>query len=338
MLDKLVFHQGDYVYIRFKALIWQSNCLISHSTIFYSSMKLLETIYLNIEPSKPLVVSLKGVIDLGDRALENFFGEIVKTKMRPIIFVHNESFSDNIIQSILRLEIEKRPRYASDPTELGVLKVSCSANDDKVVNGLLRKIEKAELDFLKKAISGCCKSVNQRLLSTVVSANVEFDAAKIISEPHVFIWLCLFMADKIMEFIKEKFIGDSFNPNSSNIKLLAVSLRGSPFASAISYLINKGYDTIDHLGPRHKLFDVELFDNFKRGIQYIYIGDFVVGGTEIKIAQAYAELLGCELNYAFVLSSFLDPEVFKENFTLIPLTRINDVVPAAEYKLTDSND
>jgi hypothetical protein len=224
MLDKLVFHEGDYVYIRFKALIWHSNCLIEHSTVFSSSMKLLEDIYSNIEPTKPLVVSFKGVVDLGDKALDNFFGEIVNKTKRPIIFIHNESFSDNIIQAILRLDADNRPRYESDISELGVLKVCCSVAEDNVVKELIKKVDKAEDTFLKKAISGCHKRIDQRLLSTVVSANVEFDAAKIISEPHVFIWICLFMADKISAFIKTFLIGEQSNPNPSNPNCLKYKL------------------------------------------------------------------------------------------------------------------
>lgn len=336
MINKLLIHKGDYVYIRFKALIWHSNCLIKNTTVLQSSIKLLEEIYKNCFPTLPLIVSFRGVIDT-ERPLENFFSETVYAIKRPIIFIHNESFDENIVQSILRIDLSKRPQYGSDQEEKDVIKVCCTTKEDSIVKGLINKIEIAEQDFLKSAILSCHKSINQRLLSTVVSANVEFDAAKIISEPALFVWVCLFMADKISSFIKDKMLGDNLNNDSSNIKLLAVSLRSSPFASAVSFLINRGYDTIDHLGPKHKLFDIELLENFKRGIQYIYIGDFAVGGTEIKIAQAYAELLGCELNYAVVLSSLLDPEVFKENFTLIPLTRINDIVPSAEYKLTESN-
>jgi hypothetical protein len=335
MIDKIVIHKGDYAYIRFKALIWHSNCLIKHQTILQSSIKLLEEIYLNIFPEIPLVVSFKGVVDT-ERPLENFFSEVVSVKKRPLIFVHNESFSDNIIQSITRItENSRRPKYESDPTELDVLKISCGPSEEKIIKGLIKKIEIAEIEFLKKAIFNCHKRVNKRLVSTIVSANVEFDAAKIISEPHVFTWICLFMADKISELIRDAFHGEAYNPNSSNIKLLAVSLRASPFASAVSYLVNKGYDTIDHLGPRHKLFDVEVFENFKKGTQYIYVGDFVIGGTEIKIAKAYAELLGCELNHAVVLGSSLSPDVFKESFSLTTLTRINDIVPDAEYKLLE---
>ena len=338
MIDKLIIHKGDYIYIRFKALIWHSNCLIKHQTILQSSINLLEKIYLDIYPDLPLVVSLRGVVDT-ERPFENFFSETVSVKIRPLIFIHNESFGDKVVESILRItEPTKRPKQEADPEEFDVIKVCCTSSQNDIVKGLVKKIEKVEQKFLVDAIKSCHKKVKHRLLSTVVAANVEFDAAKIVSEPSIFIWVCLFMADKILEFIKDKSQTESFNPNFSNIKLLAVSLRGSPFASAVSFLINRGYDTIDHLGPKHKLFDIELFENFKKGTQYIYIGDFVVGGTEIKIAQAYAELLGCELNYAVVLSSLLEPEVFKENFKLIPLTRINDIVPDAEYKLIDTNE
>jgi len=338
MIDKLIIHKGDYIYIRFKALIWHSNCLIKHQTVLQSSINLLEEIYINSYPNLPLVVSFRGVVDT-ERPFENFFSETVSVQKRPIIFIHNESFGDKIVESIFRIaEPHKRPKHEADPEELDVIKVCCTVEKNDLVKGLIKKIETVEHEFLINAIKACHKPVSHRLLSTVVSANVEFDAAKIISEPSIFIWVCLFMADKISKLIKETFHGEAFNPNSSNIKLLAVSLRGCPFTSAVSFLINKEYDTIDHLGPKHKLFDIELFENFKKGSQYIYIGDFTVGGTEIKIAQAYAELLGCELNYAVVLSSLLDPEVFKENFILMPLTRINDVIPDAKYKLTDSTE
>jgi hypothetical protein len=148
--------------------------------------------------------------------------------------------------------------------------------------------------------------------------------------------MCLFLADALDNYIKKEIEDKEKNPNAPEIKLLAVSLRGSPFASAVSLLINKSYDTIDHLGPRHKLFDFELLDNFKKGIRYIYVGDFIVGGTEVKIAKAYAELLGCELNFAIVLSSLLDPDVFKDSFNLITLTRIKEIVPDADYQLLDN--
>jgi hypothetical protein len=90
MIDKLIIHKGDYIYIRFKALIWHSNCLIKHQTILLSSIKLLEKIYLDIYPDLPLVVSFRGVVDT-ERPFENFFSETVSVKKRPIIFIHNDS-------------------------------------------------------------------------------------------------------------------------------------------------------------------------------------------------------------------------------------------------------
>ncbi len=331
MIDELVLHEGNYVYIRFKALIWMNNCLLEHKTILQSSVKLLELIYEKVEQSKPLVVSLKDVIE-AERALEPFFSEIVNKIKRPIIFIHTESFGDKLMDTLQRLPPEHRPRFENDDNPY-IFKVYCSKNEDEVVRNLISKVTEAEHKFLENAIKGCHKKVTHRLISTVILTNVEFDASKIISKPSCFIWICLFIADKVKEFI-EKLKGENYNPNSPPIKLLAVSLRGSPFASAVSLLTDIGYDTIDHLGPKHKLFDVEVFENFKKGIQYIYIGDFVIGGTEIKIAKAYAELLGCELDHAVVLSSLLPPSIFKD-FTLIPLTLIKEIVTDAEYQITD---
>src|SRR6185437_2895019 len=334
MIQHLPIHKGDYVYIRFKALLWHSNCLVQHSTVLQKSVELLEKIYLEYETNFPLVVSFKGIVD-SERSFENFFGEVVNKSKRPIIFIHVESFSDQLIDAILRLDVAKRPRFETDSEN--ILKVYCTTDQTSVIKGLIKKVAKAENDFLVAEIKSCSKKVNHRLNSTILSTNVEFDAAKIISEPQVFIWVCPFIADRLNDLIKENFevAGDNFNPNAPPIKLLSVSLRGSPFASAVSYLINKGYDTIDHLGPKHKLFDVELFENFKKGVQYIYVGDFMVGGTEVKIAKAYSELLGCELNHAVVLSSLLEPDVFKDIVNLCPLTMIREIIHDAEYKLIE---
>jgi hypothetical protein len=335
MIEKLIISESSFIYIRLKALIWNSNGLTAHSTLYFTAVEALKEIYEKIDTRKPLIVSCKGVVDGGDRGLENFFADIVKNSERPIIFIHTESLLDLLLNTIHQVGA-KAPNYEQIP-EKNIFKVNCKESI-VALNEINSEIEKVEKRFIHDTIKSCYKadkSGQVRLLSTVVKAKGEFDAGKIISEPHLFIWICLFLAETLDNYIKKEIEEKERNPNAPEIKLLAVSLRGSPFAAAISLLINKSYDTIDHLGPRHKLFDVELLDNFKKGVRYIYVGDFIVGGTEVKIAKAYAELLGCEMNYAVVLSSLLDPDVFKDNFNLIALTRIKEVVPEADYQLLD---
>ena len=337
MIEKLIFSEGNFIYIRLKTLIWINNGLTAHSTLLFSAVESLKNIYHNLGTAKPLVVSCKGVVDGGDRALENFFGDIVKNSDRAIIFIHTDSLKDLILNSITKLEANRAPTY-EQIAEKSIIKVNCKYDASKL-NDINNEIDKIEKKFIVETIRGCYKSdlnPTRRLSSTVVKANGEFDAGKIISEPHLFIYMCLFIAEKLDNYIRTEIEEKVQKINPPEIKLLAVSLRGSPFAAAISTLINKSYDTIDHLGPKHKLFDIEIIDSFKKGVKYIYVGDFIIGGTEVKIAQAYAELLGCELNYAIVLSSLLDPSVFKDNFNLISLTRIKEVVPDADYQLLDN--
>lgn len=338
MIEKLIFTEGNFIYIRLKALIWINNGLAAHSTLLYSAVESLKFIYENIDTRKPFIVSCKGVVDSGDRVLENFFSDVVNKSARPIIFIHTDSFKDFIINSLNKIDETQAPSYEPIPAER-IIKVNCK-EPIPVLKNINKNIEKIEGKFISDTIKSCYKKDDtgqRRLLSTVVTATGEFDARKIISEPNLFIWMCLFLAESLDNYIKTEIENKEQNPNAPEIKLLAVSLRGCPFTSAVSLLINKSYDTIDHLGPKHKLFDVELLDNFKKGIRYIYVGDFLVGGTEVKIAKAYAELLGCELNHAIVLSSLLSPEVFKDNFSLITLTRIKEIVPDADYQLLDNS-
>ncbi len=335
MFKKLIITESNFVYIRLKALIWEKNGLISHATLTFSAIESLREIFENSEIRKPLIVSCKGVVDCGDRGLENFFSEVVKRSQRPIVFIHTNSLIDPLIDTLGRIG-SNAPNYENIPKK-NILKVNCDGNSIQInLQTLNSDIQDVEQRFITDTIKACYKRNDTgqiRLLSTVVMAGGEFDAGKIISEPHLFIWMCLFLAEKLDLYIKNEIEEKEKNPNAPEIKLLAVSLRGCPFAGAVSLLINKSYDTIDHLGPKHKLFDIELLNNFKKGVRYIYMGDFIVGGTEVKIAKAYAELLGCELNHAIVLSSLLEPEVFKDNFILISLTKIKDVIPDAEYQL-----
>jgi hypothetical protein len=335
MIEKLILSESDFIYIRLKALIWKNNGLKSPATVYFSSVESIKEIYEKIEPRKPLIISCKGVVDGGDRSFENFFADIVKPSKRPIIFIHTFPLIDLLLSSI-RSVGAKAPNSEQIPEE-NIFKVNCT-EPISILKNINSVIEEVEKKFIHDTFKGCYKpdkSGQLRLLSTVVKAKGEFDACKIISEPHLFIWICLILADALDTFIKNEIEDKERNPNSPELRLLVVSLRGSPFASAVSMLINKRYDTIDHLGPRHKLFDLELLDNFKKGIRYFYIGDFIVGGTEVKIAKAYAEILGCELNHAIVLSSWLNPDVFKDNFNLISLTRIKEIVPDADYQLLD---
>lgn len=97
---------------------------------------------------------------------------------------------------------------------------------------------------------------------------------------------------------------------------------------------NIKFETIDHFGPKHKVFDLDFLKQKEKGINYIYVGDFVFGGTEIKIAKTYTEMKGSKLCHALAIGSLFEKETFSNEFDLVCLTRLKDITRGvAEFKL-----
>ena len=91
---------------------------------------------------------------------------------------------------------------------------------------------------------------------------------------------------------------------------------------------------IDHIGPIHKVYDSNSLDLNHRNRNYLYIGDFVFGGTEIKLTKVYASFGGAKLNHALVLGSLFDSSVFSD-FKLHELNTLREISDEAKFKLFD---
>ena len=323
MKNDYLYLEKDFVYTRLQAIIWAKSGLLSPQTIHQSAGDCLTEIYEHVKTEIPLVVSCKRIKEIAaNKALDIFFTSS-KTNNRKIIFVHieNDSLKNSLIEIINRIGIND---HTSTKYEL------CICNDKIIPNDLSEIISKMEIDIVKNAVKSCYKAFvngNKGLVSTSIEASGEFDATKIISNPKQFLWTSLLMADEFEKLKVEIQKKNEENKTSdyTELKLISVSLRSSPFVSSVGLLTNTGYDTIDHLGPKHKLFDIEILVTIKKNILYIFIGDFVAGGTEIKIAQTYINLLDCKLKYSIVIGSLLKAEAFKEHFTLKPIVFLKQV-------------
>ena len=120
----------------------------------------------------------------------------------------------------------------------------------------------------------------------------------------------------------------------TDIVLVSSSLRGAIFTSILGILNNLEYVNIDHIGPIHKVYDFESLNIAHQDRNYFYVGDFVFGGTEIKLTKVYASFIGAKLNHALVLGSLFDSEVFKD-FKLHELHTLHKIREEADYKLFD---
>ena len=315
----------DFVYVRLTAVIWVKNGLSSISNLSKDSGDLLREIYAQTEIDKPIILDFKGVTDIIDHSWDSFFLEIEKTK-RAVVFLNSSPIDAQISNS--HKEFCSKSSYSLIH---GCIHI---ANDHGfIVNqDLLESIKSKLLENISKFINSsfCLHEHNEMKLlpSTPFYANGEYSATRIIADSNSFIWTCIFLADFIENIIEIQTIGSD---KKFPIMLLSVSLRSSPFAGAISLILNYPLQTIEYLGPKRNT--TYPNSNVKGGqFEYLYVGDFSFAGTEIRITKIYASLTNSKLVHAFVLGSLMPSEAFTD-FQLHALTDLRKINTTAKYLL-----
>jgi hypothetical protein len=196
------------------------------------------------------------------------------------------------------------------------------------------EIEKIYFDFRKSEKEQVFNAVKtsvvsfppRRLASTPLRTTVAYDARKILANPTQFIWTALLLADELRSVLSEM----------KSVKapvVMAVSLRASPFAVVASALASAPCEIIDHMGPTPRIFEEQPVVGPCVQAEAIYLGDFCIGGTEIRTAQTYALLRGRALRRALVIGCVVDePEAFR-GIEVRSLIRLGDICPKATYTL-----
>jgi hypothetical protein len=134
------------------------------------------------------------------------------------------------------------------------------------------------------------------------------------------------MAEKLVSIIEN-------DKAKAMIRLLAVSLRGSPLAGAIGLLESKKIEIVDHMGPELKILEEYTLRSTEEKTQYVFISDLILGGTELKIAQTYAVARGCILKHALAIGTLLKPEEYKGGIEVHSLLQITDACPDLTYSI-----
>ncbi len=318
----------DFVFVRLKGLIWSCNGLIKPTNLDINAGEELNKIYRTVDQTKPLIVDANDVIDLTDRAWDSLFKSVNELK-REITFI-------NVVSS---LDIKLNLSHTEYCNTMSMAKApDCSAitfyslnQRIKIDGDLVTIINSKILDNIKLYASESFdeyeNGVERYMHSTPIKANGEFNASHIISEPAKFYWVSLRIADLVSEVIEKQKIGSKLH----QIRLLAVNLRSCPFAASVSLLAGLPLETIDHFGPISRVNEHVDHNHTRKYHDYIFIGDFVVGGTEIKIAQTYAHMMNSKLDHAVVIGSWLPTGVFS-GFTLHSLIQLNNINPKAKFR------
>jgi len=272
---------------------------------------------------KLLVVDCKGVITITDHSLDELFKSIAKVN-REITFVSCQQIEEKL--SNAKKEFCNELNTNDGDSQLTIYKRKqkqefTSESSNEVKSKIIKNIK----EFVSKSFQKFPDGKFKRLSSTPILASGEYDASSLISNPASFYWISLSLLDKVEEIIERDRVG-----KKSQAKLLSVSLRAAPFASAISLLGGFQLECIDHLGPINpysKLMDQQYISS-----DYIYIGDFVFGGTEIKVAKNYLNFKSSLLGHAVTIGSLFSDDTFKD-FQLSSLVSLNSLNVDAKYKM-----
>ena len=166
------------------------------------------------------------------------------------------------------------------------------------------------------------------LSSTPILASGVYNASHIICEPDQFNWTVLHLEQHL-----DKLIPD-WNPFQHC--LLSGSLRAAPFAAALAFMktLPRAVEIHDHFGPNPILLEEHDLGPPRHSLEYIYIGDFMIGGTELKIACNWAAWRKCRLVKALVLGTLWEKKRYQiGEMAIESLVSLNALHPKAKYAL-----
>lgn len=321
LTKNLYFETTHSAFTRAQALIWVANGLSILNVFEKSTGKLLSEIIRSSPENKSILVNFIGIDRLDDHSLDDVYEIIEHTDKLLIIFN-----GQKLLEDFTKLRKDKEIDISFDSAnKCIIIGKSDVINFSSLFQERRDAIDSNINSILKRTFTKFPNSPEfQRLCSTPFLANGEFDSKKIIENPKDFMWISFYLSDKLQEVIETEKL--------SNIKLISASLRGAPFASILGILNDIDYVTVDHIGPKHKVYNSNILHLEPKAFNYIYIGDFVFGGTEIKITKTYVTLQNSSLNYALVLGSLFGTDVFTD-FSLFHLKTLQGINSDAIIKL-----
>jgi hypothetical protein len=318
MINNLYFTTTYTLFTRAQALIWVANGLSFLDLFEKSSGKLLSEIIDICPEDKSLIVNFKGIVRFDDHCLDDVYISLVGNK-KQLIIINGESLHGELT----KLKKDKNVNITHNTDK----KIIILGNSD--ISKYDKFIQEKDLcisNYIETVLKNTFSKFDEfkRLCSTPFFANGEFDSKKIIESPKDFMWISFYLSDKLSQIIEAEKLTD--------LVLVSASLRGAAFCSILGILNDIDFINIDHIGPIHKVYNFNNLEYNYGNKNFLYIGDFVFGGTEIKLTKVYAAFGGAKLNHALVLGSLFEPNVFTD-FNLFELSKLKEISNDADYKL-----
>lgn len=302
---------SKFIYVKLQALIWRGDGLRSPQILHPSTGKMLKAIH-ELEPDKPLIINSINVISVEHYSL-SWFEEI---KTCQILFFNASAIQDDLKKWITdnNTKTEFGGTFTSNDSLIEFIELGLSEEEDEIQ----KIIEKSFIHNPGKEM--------KRLSSTPIKSNGIYNAREIIRKPNAFSFLTVQMALGLQGLISEC--------KASRPRIIALSIRSSAFAAAVSLLTESKIELIDHIGPNFKMLEGTKFNFKDPKDDYFILADYVLGGTELKSANAIASYSGCSIKGAIAIGTLLKPEEYNLPFKLIALSsrQLNEIGDA-KYSL-----
>jgi hypothetical protein len=317
---------SELIYVNLRLLSWRTTGLLTLDGLRNPSGRILKDLAIK-NLNVPILIDCSGVTDIIDHSLEGL-KECIATKKTPIIFTNCYSrLAKQIREHIRKPETDFKVGFLENEVCHGY----CTENID--VKSLVDSVPLILEEFIKLKVAESFTFYPEKriLSSTPITTNGFFNARALISSPSTFMWISIALADSLKKSID---YGELREQTSKGLRILGVTLRGSPFAAAVAALtgLSSCIEIVDHMGPRHRIIEEHnLRDKYFSG-NYVMVGDFIVGATELKIARTYAQMRGGQLVHAEFIGSALNPTSYGIDPRIYSLTNLTQCVPDARYE------
>ncbi len=326
ILSITIHESKRFAAFRLKALVWSDFGLEYPENLRSQSGNSLATLWKKYSHSKSLIINCKGISVIDQHALEDVKRH-VPSATHPLVFV---SDSANFLGE-LEHSLGKPTVKVSLKGNLSAYAYASKVPQMTFLRQLILESYDLEREDTKAIVKECFERHRggglQRMHSTPFLSSGLFNARALIGAPAKFTLIVLQLVDALEALLQEH--------RPANPCILAVSLRGGPIAAATAFLASTKLDVeiIDHMGPKQSVLEGYSFRQQKRDISYIYIGDFVIGGTELKVASSYASALGSRVRHGLAIGTLLPRDSYGGSILINSLVLLTECRSDLRYEL-----
>lgn len=269
----------------------------------------------------PLLVDCRSVTLIANYALENMASQLSASKAG-VIFAR---CNDEVMGAIQSIPAGRRVMIPREKPHTVAFNCVPSVTEE-VLERWVQQIDGVAEDHIEKLVRDVAVDFPggaRTMKSTPLTSSGYYDANRLISDPHSLLCISCVIARKLSSILDDSMDNPGTPLSGRTPRLLAMNRKGAVIASIVERLTAQcdGLDVLDRRLTPTPLVEEYFASPFMPDQlgAYIYIGDFMVGGTELKVAEAYAHQHRAQLTHAIVVGSYLAPDQYSTRIRVHPL-------------------